>query len=382
VQTTPEPPPLRPWSRIWRYLLAATGAAAIWLLIALDLLSLAEADGGSFGALAPPVADRVVAVLVLDLVLGVVALALLPLRRRHPAAIACTTAALTSVSGSAAGAAALAAVSMSTWRRRRAVLATGATWAVATVAYEWFYRPSLPVPAPFTALAVVSALLALVVYAACVATGFYVGARRELLASLRDQVATVQREQLLMAEAARVAERTRIAREMHDVLAHRISLVAMHAGVLGYRSDLSPEESTQAAAVIQENAHRALSELRQVLGVLRAGDGAGAGGAGSCARPPDPAAEPPQPTLAELPALLADATAAGDDVTLVDGRPPGAPPSATASRTAFRIVQECLTNARKHAPSVPVRVETGCGSGSPARGPSGRSPGRRPAAWG
>ena len=179
-----------------------------------------------------------------------------------------------------------------------------------------------------------------------IVTGFYVRARRELVASLNERLLTAEREQALTTEAARDAERTRIAREMHDVLAHRISLVAMHAGALAYREDLTREQTAETAATIQANAQLALAELRQVLGVLRAG------------RPTD-GVEAPQPTLAELPALLADVRETGSQVQLdVLGLRECelAKIPATMSRTSFRIVQEALTNARKHAPGEPVSV--------------------------
>ncbi|MCK6210290.1 hypothetical protein KZX45_07000 [Georgenia sp. EYE_87] len=196
----------------------------------------------------------------------------------------------------------------------------------------------------------------LAVYATCVALGFYVGARRELVANLHERAVTAEREQALRADAAREAERTRIAREMHDVLAHRISLVAMHAGALAYRTDLSGEETAQAAGVIQDNAHLALTELRQVLGVLRPGDGGAS-------------AEPPQPTLAQLEPLLAETAGTGTTVRLDVAGLPGGDASAlaalpvTSSRTAYRILQEALTNARKHAPGAPVDVRLGGGPG-------------------
>ena len=101
------------------------------------------------------------------------------------------------------------------------------------------------------------------------ATGMYIGARRELVASLHDRAERAEREQALRVEQAQANERARIAREMHDVLAHRMSLVAMHAGALAYRTDLSPEQTRHAAEVIQANAHRALADLREVLGLLR-----------------------------------------------------------------------------------------------------------------
>ena len=135
-----------------------------------------------------------------------------------------------------------------------------------------------------------------------IAGGAFVGARRDLLASLRERVATAEREQPERVAQARATERARIAREMHDVLAHRISLVAMQSGALAYRSDLTREETAQAAAVMRDNAHQALGELREVLGLLR--------------DPDEPDAQPrrPQPTLADLDDLVAQTRASGVDV--------------------------------------------------------------------
>ncbi|MBO1751393.1 two-component sensor histidine kinase [Actinotalea sp. BY-33] len=358
----PAPPPLRPWSRVWRYLVVISVGLATWVAVTVDLMPQDEqAPDDVVGPLG--------AAIMLDLVLGVIGVALLPLRRRYPTAIASVTGALSAFSGAAVGAAALSAVSMSTHRRWRGVIVTGAAWLVAAIIYEGLYRPSLPGIETSTGYFVLAGSLALVAYAACVSTGFYIGARRELLETLRERAETAEREQSLKADAAREAERTRIAREMHDVLAHRISLVAMHAGALAYRTDLTPAETTQTATIIQDNAHSALAELRQVLGVLRADSGTGSAGTGPAraglggagAHDPGPP-EPPQPSLRELPALLAENAEAGTVVDLdlrglaqgdVD---PLALPPPTLSRTAFRIVQEVLTNARKHAPGAAVSL--------------------------
>ena len=139
---------------------------------------------------------------------------------------------------------------------------------------------------------------------------------------------------------ARASERERIAREMHDVVAHRISLVAMHAGGLAYRSNLTVDEARDAARLIQTNARASLDELRAMLATLRDAD-----------TPP----EPPQPTLAELDVLVADATDAGQRITLTT-RGVLADVPARLSRHAFRVAQECLTNARKHSPGSPVTL--------------------------
>nr|WP_277352171.1 histidine kinase dimerization/phosphoacceptor domain-containing protein [Knoellia sp. DB2414S] len=143
--------------------------------------------------------------------------------------------------------------------------------------------------------------------AVCVALGFYIGTRRALLASWRERAETAEREQASRVAEARANERARIAREMHDVLAHRISLVAMHSGALAYRTDLSRQETSQAAEVIRDNAHLALTELREVLGVLRLDNAPD--------DPADAAVERPQPTLADLAELLEEARSAGARLT-------------------------------------------------------------------
>src|SRR5665811_1172258 len=122
--------------------------------------------------------------------------------------------------------------------------------------------------------------------------------RRELLATLRDRAHAAEAEQSLRVAQAQGAERARIAREMHDVLAHRISMVAMHAGALAYRTDLSVDEIQRTSSIIQENAHRALVDLRVVLGILRDG-------------PDDSAPELPQPSISDLASLIAEARSTG-----------------------------------------------------------------------
>jgi signal transduction histidine kinase len=185
--------------------------------------------------------------------------------------------------------------------------------------------------------------------AAVLAWGMFRRSRRQ---TGREQERRGAAEEQLRVEQIRYAERTRIAREMHDVLGHRISLLSLHAGALEFRPDASPEEVARAAAVIRASAHQALEDLRDVIGVLRDGD-------------PNDVPEPPQPTLATLPALLEESRAAGmelhADVRVGDlDAVPGA-----IGRNALRIVQEALTNARKHAPNAPVELmlEGGPGEG-------------------
>ena len=165
--------------------------------------------------------------------------------------------------------------------------------------------------------------------------GLFVRARRELVRSMREQADRAGDE-------ARAAERRRIAREMHDVLAHRLSLLSVHAGALEFNPDAPAEEVAEAAGVIRESARAALDELRGVIGVLREDGG-------------ESLTQPPQPTLADLAALVEESRAAGMRITAQIELGDAAPPAAVG-RTAYRIVQEGLTNARKHAPGAAVTL--------------------------
>ena len=180
--------------------------------------------------------------------------------------------------------------------------------------------------------------------------GLFTRARRELVLSLRERAERLEAEQRLRVGQAREAERRRIAREMHDVLAHRLSLLSVHAGALEFRPDASPAEVAQAAGVIRAAAQSALEELRDVIGVLRDESEAGA-------------VEPPQPTLAQLPALIEESRAAGMHIRSRIDFPDDELPAALG-RTAYRIVQEGLTNARKHAPGAAVDVAVSRQDGS------------------
>jgi signal transduction histidine kinase len=150
---------------------------------------------------------------------------------------------------------------------------------------------------------------------------------------------------------------------MHDVVAHRISQVSMHAGALAYRFDLSAEQVREQAGIIEDAARAALVELRAVLGVLREPGGA-------------EGVERPQPTYADLGELVEAARTAGTrvevvdtiavDAVAVDGAEADivtAQPVTGATqvpdavgRTVYRVVQEALTNASKHAPGAAVRL--------------------------
>ncbi len=184
------------------------------------------------------------------------------------------------------------------------------------------------------------------------AVGAYVGARRDLVASLRARAEQAEEQVALRSDQARLAERTRIAREMHDVLAHRISLIGLHAGGLEVAPASGPEVVERSATLIRETAHAALEDLRGVLGVLRAD--ASTGGAELA----------PQPRLEDLPQLVASSAAAGVTVTLHDELP-GEPVDERVGRTVYRVAQEALTNVHKHAggAAATVRLTGGPGDG-------------------
>ncbi|GAB2969906.1 two-component sensor histidine kinase [Amycolatopsis acidiphila] len=173
------------------------------------------------------------------------------------------------------------------------------------------------------------------------ALSLYTVARKQLLQSLRDRAERAEREQRLIAGQARAEERRRLAAEMHDVVTHRLSLMVLHAGALGV-STKDPGVSS-AAEDIRTAGAEALRELRDLVGVLQ-GDGEGEGRTREPAPAPDPGT------------LVTESEAAGMRIDyVVDGAAGTVSP--TVGRTAYRVLQEALTNVRKHAPGAWVRVE-------------------------
>jgi signal transduction histidine kinase len=297
-----------------------------------------------------------------DLV-GLVAALALWWRRRHVVAVAALTFVAAAAAPLAQGASVLAVFSLAAHHRGR-------------------------IPLPLVGLGVVTAVVGMVAFPdedagmvfslavgallilTAVGWGLALRSRRELLASLAERAERAESDQRARIAEARRAERTRIATEMHDVLAHRLSMLSLHAGAVELRPAAPPEDLARAAAVVRASAHQALEELRTVIGVLRQEDLAEA-----------------SPAPADLAALVEESRAAGTRIEVVDGavgdgaagdsgagvRPgdggdgvrPGAGslPSVDGAalpddlaRHVYRIVQEGLTNARKHAPGAPVRL--------------------------
>jgi signal transduction histidine kinase len=308
-------PRLTRWSHVWRSLVMLLVSMVTWL----PVVEAEKRIGGWFVAL--------------DVALGLTAYVLVFFRRRHPVAIAVVVALMTAVSGVAGGPALLAVVSVATRRRGREIALVGS---VSFAAAQWFSTLTDDDLSAWVLLG-----LNVVATSAAVGWGLYLGSRRELMWTLRHRAERAESEQALRVEQARANERQRIAREMHDVLAHRISQISMHAGAIGFRQDLDADGMRASVAVIQEKAHEALTDLRAVLGVLRDTGGELA----------------PQPTYADLPDLVAEARSGGMRVEL-DDLADGAVPDALG-RTVYRIVQEGITNARRHAPGrvLTIRLE-------------------------
>ncbi|WP_043684923.1 sensor histidine kinase [Streptomyces xylophagus] len=208
--------------------------------------------------------------------------------------------------------------------------------------------------------------------------GLYVGARRRLMESLRERADSLERELQLLAERAeeraewaRGEERTRIAREMHDVVAHRVSLMVVHAAALQAVARKDPEKAVKNAALVGDMGRQALTELREMLGVLRSGDGAGvreraavplvavgvaAAAAASRAVGDEGAVGAGDgPCLSDVDELLGQSAAAGMVVDLsVEGVSRSY--AAEIEQTAYRVVQEALTNVHKHAAGAKTHV--------------------------
>jgi signal transduction histidine kinase len=289
----------------------------------------------------------------LDQLVGVLGCAALWLRRRWPTQLATVLVAVSAFFELVAGAMLAALFTVAVLRPKRVSFAVFLLSGLSAVGYT-VLRPDPELPTT------VLVMLGIATQSAAFGWGLVIHHQRQLVARART-------EARLRTEQAQLEAREAVAREMHDVLGHRLSLLSVHAGALEYRPDAPAEDVARAARVIRESAHQALQVLREVIGVLRA-----------------PVGELPQPTVADIPDLVAESSRAGMDVELrssVTGMAPD-----TVGRTAYRVTQEALTNARKHSPGAPVTVavsgSAGTGltveieNGAPTDRPPERAPGQ------
>lgn len=307
---------------------------ALFLLAAGAGAVLAWLDSQEPGAAHPALA--------IDQVAGALACAALWLRRRWPVALALTLVPVATIFDFASGAQLAALFTVAVHRPGRVTAAAGGLSLCCGAAVTLL----LPPPGLTASWAVWLVLFWAAAVLAVIGWGVSIRHRRQLAQSRADRAARAEQEALLRARQAQYEVRAQIAREMHDVLGHRLSLLSVHAGALELRPDAPREQVARAAAVIRSSAHQALQDLREVIGVLRA-----------------PMDGLPQPTLASLPGLVAESVQAGLAVRL-SSEATGSVPDGVG-RTAYRIVQEGLTNARKHAPGsvVTVRVAGAPGAG-------------------
>jgi signal transduction histidine kinase len=283
---------------------------------------------------------------VLNVAVGVVSLGLVPLLVRWPVPVAVLLSLLAAVSPAATPPATMAALLIACWRRFGVAVAVAGT-GIAAHLIRGGWQPVSGLPYGWYVV------LVCVAYAGLVGWGTVVRAHQALIFSLRDRAERAEADQARRVSEARTAERARIAREMHDVLAHRLSLLATYAGALAYRPDAPPEQVSRAAEVVRSGVHQALDELREVIGVLR-----------DDSLPDLVAASRPLPGLAGLPELIGESRAAGVRIETGGEAWSAAGLPDVAGRTAYRVVQEGLTNARKHAPGQPVTVTLGGGPGA------------------
>jgi len=275
-----------------------------------------------------------------DAVIGLAACGLLWFRRRWPAGIAVAMVVPMVLSRSAQLVGIVSVYNVSLRRSPRVALIVAALHQVAVIGFALVWTRPYPLWAVFAWL--------LTYHIAAVALGMYARARSQLIASLHERVAHAEATQKLLATQARQAERARIATEMHDVLGHRVSLMALQAGALEIRPDLPPEEVRATAGLIRATARQALTELRDVIGVLRDGE-----------EPDAPRA--PQPTLSDIGRLVGEYRQAGLDVQLDMRVATAESVPGPLGRDTYRIVREALTNVSKHAHGMAATVSvSGC----------------------
>jgi signal transduction histidine kinase len=273
--------------------------------------------------------------------LGVAASLALWWRRRFATSLTLVLLVLSAWLLTVGGASVIALFTAAVHRKTRPVaLLTGL--AVVCTLIQYRVQPLDPDTSLSYWLAVVINSLLLVL---AVGWGMAIRARRQLVVSLAERAHRAETEQELRVGQARMRERERIAREMHDMLAHRLSLLSMHAGALEFRPDMPHEELSRVAGVIRATAHQSLLDLREVIYVLREPDEG------------DDDLPLRKHTLGDLPELVDETRQTGTEVRYDERLADAEEAPAQLASTVYRILQEGLTNTRKHAPGSAVRVQ-------------------------
>ncbi|WP_131737406.1 sensor histidine kinase [Actinomadura roseirufa] len=260
----------------------------------------------------------------------------LVVRRTHPVALSLFTLVAGNILGGGVFSTLVMLYSLAAYHNSRRNV-----WIIAAAGYV--DAIALPTPWKNDTGLIVTAISNVALIGVPVLLGLYMGARKQLVASLQERAARLEREQHLLAERARGEERTRIAREMHDVVANRISVMVVHAGALKAIAVRDPHRAAETATVIGDMGRQALEELRHVIGVLRQGEEV----------LPQEAV-----TLAHVRELVGQSGAAGLRVEL-SVRGEERPIPVAVGRTVYRLVQEALTNVHKHAGTADTRIDLG-----------------------
>ncbi|WP_414170740.1 sensor histidine kinase [Streptoverticillium reticulum] len=314
-----------------------TGVDSFWALLLLMLSALSIADGGSKG----PTAVKIVAAFALCAVIA--------LRRRAPEKMLLLAAAVgvgQVVTGASADVADFAMLVIvytvasggTRWASRFALIAGLLAPTIATLRWPEPHQ-SVPGEVIATVFVTVPFLLAWVL-------GDSMRTRRAYWAQLEERAERLEKDREQQSRMAVTAERARIARELHDVVAHNVSVMVVQADGAAYVLDSSPEQAKQALETISGTGRQALTEMRRLLGVLRTEEGSGEGGE-----------YVPQPDVEQIGELVEQVRGAGMPVEFkVEGAPRPLPSG--VELTAYRIVQEALTNTRKHGgPDVGASVQ-------------------------
>ncbi|MEU3773003.1 histidine kinase [Streptomyces sp. NPDC032472] len=275
---------------------------------------------------------------------GLAVVVLVLLRRRLPVATLVTAGAVTPFLPGA-----LLITIVLGWSAGRRIVGVGRALAAFTAAFlaqvglsvveQWSQMRPVPV-------IVFSTLMFLVTTVIPGLASRYWSQRRTLLRALQERNGQLMRERAMVAGQARLRERQRIAQDMHDSLGHQLALISVHTGALEVDPELT-DRQREAVGVLRQASVSAMHELREVVGILRDGVEAPA---------PVEEAQPAARGVAGITGIVEAARSAGTDVRLTTaGRP--RPLAAACDHAAYRIVQEALTNAYKHAPGAAIAVE-------------------------